>query len=212
MDEQERAALDSELRALCERGDFEAAAAAALRGYGREIYGFLAGTHRSDDDAAEVFSDFSEHLWKSLGRFRWESSFRTWAYTLARRCSIRFRTSPHRHPIRNLSLSGTPGVSQLEAQARSLTASYRRTEVKDKFASLRESLPPEDQELLVLRVDKQLAWSEIADVFLEDGASAADKARESARLRKRYELVKKKLFELGKEAGLWKDKGAPSGD
>ena len=54
---------------------------------------------------------------------------------------------------------------------------------------------PEDQELLLLRVDRELEFSEIAMILLSDGDSPdeAAVARESARLRKRFQLLKERL-------------------
>ena len=71
-------------------------------------------------------------------------------------------------------------------------------------AALRESLSREDQELLVLRVDKRLAWNELAQI-LHEGDAALDAAglrKEAARLRKRFQIIKQELMELGRREGL----------
>jgi RNA polymerase sigma-70 factor (ECF subfamily) len=61
--------------------------------------------------------------------------------------------------------------------------------------------------LLVLRVDRGLAWEDIALTFLDDpeAASEEDKKREAARLRKRFQIVKKRLGERAREVGLLPD-------
>jgi RNA polymerase sigma-70 factor (ECF subfamily) len=60
--------------------------------------------------------------------------------------------------------------------------------------------------LLVLRVDRRLDWNELARVLGEAGHDACvdpvSLARESARLRKRFQLVKNKLRELARREGL----------
>ena len=59
-----------------------------------------------------------------------------------------------------------------------------------------------------LRVDKELPWNDIARVLLAENEGEGETAsedlvkRESARLRKRFELLKKKLLQLGREHGL----------
>src|SRR5687768_6899943 len=63
------------------------AAAAAIRGYGPEIFAFLVSRHHNDLHAEEVFSIWSERLWRGLREFAWACSLRTWAYTLARNAS-----------------------------------------------------------------------------------------------------------------------------
>ena len=188
----DRAELEASVRRLCEAGTHDEALSVALRRYGRELFGFLAAMTRGPEDAAEIYSTVCEEMWKSLPRFQWRSAFRTWAYTIARRCLIHFRRAPHRAADRNIALSNVDAFSKLQLQVRTETAAYKRTAVKSKFAALRESLPEEDQMLLVLRVDKGMAWMDIAGVLFPDSEDD-DEARkkESARLRKRFETLKK---------------------
>jgi RNA polymerase sigma-70 factor, ECF subfamily len=58
----------------------------------------------------------------------------------------------------------------------------------------------------VLRIDRGLSWSDLARVLHEGEEDAAldDEAlaREAARLRKRFQLVKDKLREMAKKEGL----------
>src|SRR5438552_14485913 len=89
-------ALEQELRRLTSRGDHAGAATLAIRDYGAEIFGFLLAFHRDHDHAAEVFAQFSERLWRDLPGFRGESSFRTWAYALARHASLNDRRDARR--------------------------------------------------------------------------------------------------------------------
>src|SRR5215831_19409009 len=90
-----RSELEAAVRAQHEAGNLRAAATRALEGYGPEILGYLVATLRSDEAAAEVFSQFCLDLWTGLPGFEWRSSFRTWAYMLARHAAIRVRRSPH---------------------------------------------------------------------------------------------------------------------
>jgi RNA polymerase sigma-70 factor (ECF subfamily) len=192
MDAAGRDALEREVRALCDVGDHARAATALLRGYGPELYGFIAALHRGDGD--DVFGDLSMDLWRGLPAFRWDSSLRTWAYALARNASHRARRKQRREvPL-------DEAVLELAAEVRTKTKSFLRTEVKSKFAALRAALPVEDQELLILRVDRGLAWNDLA-IALADGP-LDDVTREAARLRKRFSVLKEKLLELGRREGL----------
>ena len=86
-------------------------------------------------------------------------------------------------------------------QLRTPTASYLRTSHKDRFAALRDSLPEDERMLLVLRVDKQLGWNDLARVMHEGGPEPLDDEalkREAARLRKRFQLLKERLLEMKK--------------
>ena len=94
---------------------------------------------------------------------------------------------------------GMRGDSQLDdvcARVRTRTEPRLRTEVKDGFRALRDVLEPDDRELLVLRVDRGLAWEDVARVML------AELRTECARLRKRYQLLKDDLRRRAREAGL----------
>ena len=68
--------------------------------------------------------------------------------------------------------------------------------LKDVYADIRSSLDEEDQTLLVLRVDRELAWRDIAIVLLGEEAPADDVTRKAASLRKQFERVKVQLREL----------------
>jgi RNA polymerase sigma-70 factor (ECF subfamily) len=189
------------VREAWQAGDMAAATTATLRLYGAEILGLLVGLHRDHDVAGDVFSAFSERLWQTFDRFEWKCSVRTWAYLLARRASHDHR----RKDKARVPLSEVSAVSALVARLRTETLTYLRTETKDEIQKLRDELPEEDRMLLILRVDRQLAWEELARVFLDGGEPAPEEVkRESARLRKRFQLVKEKLLELGRRRGLFR--------
>lgn len=204
MTDEARAQNEQKVRELCEKKDFDGAATVALRAYGPEILGFLVAIHRNEQDAGDVFAIFSESLWKGLAGFSWESSLRTWAYTIARNASFRFKKNAQRRGKGAVPLSDMASVGEVVQQVRTQTLTYLKTEQKDRFTALRESLPEDEQTLLILRVDRGLAWDELAQILLEEGADASPDAikKESARLRKRFQLVKEKLLEMGKRAGL----------
>jgi RNA polymerase sigma-70 factor (ECF subfamily) len=123
---------------------------------------------------------------------------------LARHASLNYRRGRRRHERRELGLPEGSELSAVVAQVRSETASYLRSERRERFAALRESLPQEDQVLLVLRVDRGLAWNELARVLREGEGPPGEEElkREAARLRKRFQLLKERLRELGRRAGV----------
>src|SRR5262249_4986179 len=150
-------------------------------------------------DAAEVFSQTTEDMWRGLPSFGRRCSVRTWLYVLARHAAARFRRSPWNRGDR----TGDARLDALIAVAPSQTQPWLRTEAKDRWHALRESLEPDDRALLVLRVDRDLSWTDVARVILgSDEADAADLERETARLRKRYQLLKDELRERARAAGL----------
>jgi RNA polymerase sigma-70 factor (ECF subfamily) len=193
-------ALETELAALVQERAFAQAATRALADYGAEVYGFLVSLLGSEPDAAEVFAQVSEDLWTGLPSFKARCSVRTWLYVLARHAAARFRRSPWNHRGRR---TGDARLDDFIASARSGTQPWLRTEVKDRFRALRESLDPDDSALLILRVDRALPWQDIARVTLGDEADdEAAHEREVARLTKRFQLLKDDLRRRAREAGL----------
>lgn len=178
-------------------GDHAQAATVALGGLGPQILGYIHAMLRDEDAAHDVFGQFSEELWKSIGTFRAESSFKTWAYKLVAHAIGRHRRDPYRRRGQALA-SGQ--LSAIVHDVRSRTPPFRRTEVKDKITQLRESLEPEDQSLLFLRIDQGLSWTEVAEVV-----SAEGDAVDAATLRKRFERAKQRLRKLADEAGVLGD-------
>jgi RNA polymerase sigma-70 factor (ECF subfamily) len=55
-----------------------------------------------------------------------------------------------------------------------------------------------------MRIDRDLPWEEVARAFLEDVEQETEEElkREAARLRKRFQLVKRRLAERAREEGL----------
>jgi len=187
--------LELDIARHLDAADLPAAATVALEGYGPQILGYLAVVLRNEDDAAEVFGRFAEELWKAIGSFRREASFRTWAHRVAWSCARRFLEDPYRRLGRRLQ---TQEISGLAERVRSTTAPYLREAVQGRVALLRQDLLPEEQTLLVLRLDRGLSWREVGLVLAAEG----DEPAEDAALRKRFERIKGKLKRRAKEAGL----------
>jgi RNA polymerase sigma-70 factor (ECF subfamily) len=206
MADEERDAVETAIRAACAAGDYERGATLTIEHYGAELLGFLTSQARDPDVAGEVFGHFSEVFWKTLPAFEWRCSARTWAYKLARRSLSDVRRREKKYG----GAQGLTKLSQLSAvveRVRTATHAYKRTAIKDGFQALREQLTPEDQTLLVLRVDRGLSWLELAEVMLGEDAEPTEEIlkTEAARLRKRFQIAKDRLRELAKDAGLLRD-------
>lgn len=196
--------LETEAQNACQRGDHAAAATLAVEGYGGEIMAFLLARLRSRSDAEEVFAAFAERLWVGLPQFEWRCSLRSWAYRIARNAATDFVSALHNRADRRLPLSQHEGLAELVDRVRSTTAVYRQTHAKDRMRELRETLAPDDQLLLILRVDRGMDFRELA-AALGDHASTLEPDqldREAARLRKRFERVKDQLRDLARADGL----------
>ncbi|MFT3699929.1 MAG: sigma-70 family RNA polymerase sigma factor [Kofleriaceae bacterium] len=184
------AALEADLKQACEREEWELAATVAIRGYGPELLGYLNAMLRDAAEADDVFSTVCELIWNGVQRFSWQASFRTWAYAITRNACISFIRGSRKRRSEPLS---TTAVGAIAEDVRTKTASYLGSQVKDRLAEIRSSLDPDDQTLLILRVDRQLPWREIAQVFEPETATPAELDRRATALRKRFERLKEDL-------------------
>lgn len=185
--------LELTIREHAGANDLESAATAAIEGYGPELLGYLHAMAPTPTEADELFSELCERVWRGLPKFRWDSSFRTWAYTIARnllRDRHRARSGPEGKLV---GLGDASEVSKVAQQVRSTTAMYLKTEAKTRLQQIRDALDPDDRTLLILRVDRRLAWRDIAKIMAEGSEDAGDVAKLTARLRKRFERIKERL-------------------
>ena len=189
--------LDHRARELLRAGDTGGAATLVLRELGPEVLGFLSGV-LGDGDADEVFSAWSERLWRSLKGFEGRCSLRTWTYVLARREISRFRKGMRRHAEGRVPLSELQSVLAVARTAGTTMATAKQRQL----TALRDELPIEDRTLLILRVDRKLSFDEIALAFAEapETVTEVDRRREAARLRKRFQLVKQRLVARARPA------------
>lgn len=181
---------------------FDRVATLALEAYGAELHGFLVHTLGNRSAASEVFSQTVETFWRGLPRFAARCGVCTWLYLLAKHAAANYRRSPWNGARR----TGVTNLDTVVDRVRSQTAPWQRTDVKDKWRALRDALEPEDRALLALRVDRELPWADIACVTLgEAEPGPAELARETARLRKRFQLLKQQLRTQARAAGLVED-------
>jgi RNA polymerase sigma-70 factor, ECF subfamily len=187
-------ALEEQLAAALDAGRLSDAATAAIRGYGPQILGYLGGVLRDDGLADEAFSRFAEDLWKGIAGFRRESSFRTWAYRVAWSAARDIQTEAFRRRGRRLE---TEEVSKIVEEVRSSSAAFLKQDARDRLDKLRKSLSAEDQTLLILRVNRELSWKDVALVL-----STPEVPVDEPALRKRFERIKTRLRKLAEAEGV----------
>jgi RNA polymerase sigma-70 factor (ECF subfamily) len=191
-------ALEARLAELRTQGQFDQLATTALETYGPELYGFMQHVTGDPIAASEVFSQTIEDFWRGLPAFQGRCAVRTWLYVLTHSAISRYRRSPW-----NRVRTGDSALEDMIAVAHSRTSPWQRTDIKDKWRELRDSLDPDDRALLVLRIDRDLDWVEVSRVMLADADAETDSLeRESARLRKRFQKLKEELRERARQAGL----------
>jgi RNA polymerase sigma-70 factor (ECF subfamily) len=183
--------LEQQLTELLAASDLRAAATAAVRGYGPELVGYLRAVLRDPTDADEVFSRVCEKLWNGIGRFRGDSSLRTWLYRLSFNAARDFQKVRGRNRFRRLE------TSEASVLALEVLSSQPAAPADEALDRLRRTLDPEEQTLLTLRIHTGLSWREVGKVLGEPGRPV-----DEAAMRKRFERVKLKLRDLARAEGL----------
>jgi RNA polymerase sigma-70 factor (ECF subfamily) len=191
--------LERTIRGCVDAGDVRGAATAAIEGYGPELLGYLYALAKDDADAQDLFADLCERMWRKLPEFRWQSSFRTWAYTIARNLLRDSHRDERRRRAREVAISDAPEIAQAAEAVRSTTLMYLRSEAKRRLEDLRAALDDEDRTLLILRVDRRMTWRDIAQVMADGMVDEGELVRTAAKLRKRFERIKERLREYMRE-------------
>ena len=184
--------VDDDVLELLRTGRREEALKGALGAYGPGVLGYLESVLADPDDARDVFQTFAEDLWEWLPSYR-GGSLRAAAYRIARHAAARFRREAWR---RRRERMRTTMASRIAASVVS-PESRLATKPKDRLELLRAALDPDERTLLILRLDRELSWNEVAEVLSEEGDTV-----DSATVRKRFERVKEKLAKLAKAQGL----------
>jgi RNA polymerase sigma-70 factor (ECF subfamily) len=187
--------LEERVATLCARGEYGAATEAIVRDLGPGLCGYLIAVLRDDDAAQDVLADVAVHVLTALPRFRGDSTVRTWTYRIAWRTAMRNRRRGPQHR-RAVELRSSL-AEQLVAEVRQSTAAYRRAATLQWLERIRAELTPADQSLLTLRLDRDMSWSEVAQVM-----GVGDTAVVVAGLRKRYERIKDRLRKAAERDGV----------
>jgi RNA polymerase sigma-70 factor, ECF subfamily len=198
---------DAAIREHCMAGSIDRATALALEIHGREIMIFLLNRTGDDQLASDAFAQFAEDVWRGLPRFEFRSSLRTWVFTLAHHALARLARQHERERQRRVVVLAGTSAFEVAERVRTETLPYLRSEAREGIARLRDRLPAEDQLLLELRINQKFSWKDIASITLEKHALGDEEKvkREAARLRKRFELIKKQLRALAEAGGLVPD-------
>ncbi len=189
-------AVENRVLTLTDAAQPDAAATAAIEGYGAAVFGYLRAI-LEEDDARDAYAQWAEDLWKGLPGFRREASLRAWSYRLAWHAACRLHRDPFRARGARLPTSAASRLAASAAASTIATGSRRAG-----LDRLRAQLPADDRTLLTLRLDRELEWDEVAAVLSADGEGVT-----AGTLRKRFERLKERLRELAREEGLLEGEG-----
>lgn len=187
------AETEPRVRALLAADDARDAAVVAIRAYTPEVLRFLRALLRDEADAADAHAEWAEDVWTGLASWRRESSLRTWILRVARNAALKLKDEAWRRRGRRLQTGEASALAD-DLRTRSFVRVERQRAALDR---LREALTTEDQLLLVLRLDQELSWKEIAEVLAADG-----EAVDPNTVTQRFARLKERLGRMARERGL----------
>ncbi len=188
-----RAGFEAAVLAALDRGDVRAAATGLIHGHGPAVLRYLRSILRDEGSAADAFSHWAECVWRGLGGFRREASVRSWAFRVAWNSARQVRDETWNRKVRRFQTGEASALADA-VRTRTAIAAERQKRALDE---VRRELSPEDETLLVLRVDQGLSWKEIAAALAEEGTTLDPNA-----LMKRFERLKERLRKMAMEQGL----------
>jgi RNA polymerase sigma-70 factor, ECF subfamily len=166
-----------------------------FRRYAAEMRAFLRSRTGSRHSMEDVYSVFTEDVWKGLPQLRSEKHMRSWLYVIARNALSRHVRFKRRWRLRHT----FSGLESMPAEARQSYGTRQGNLAQ--LTPLLAELDAADRRLLDQRLVKALPWRDIALQHAREAGdiSEAFVTRESARLRKRYQLL---LLSLRQRAEL----------
>ena len=180
-----------EIRLKVEPARLADATRSILSRYASEVRAFLRPRTNSRVSTEEVFSAFSEDVWKGLPGVRADGRIRSWIYVVARNALARHLRSKQRWRSRHVAAE----LDELQAERRSIASQLGDLgELQPLLAAVAEA----DRLLLEQRLVLAMPWRDIA---LGRGlTSEVELTREAARLRKRFQLLLQSLRERASAA------------
>lgn len=182
---------------LLKGGNVRAAAAALYRAYSSEIFRFL--WHRFDEeaDAEDACAECFANIFQALPEFRFEASFRTWAYRIARNAASYRRRTDGRWRERFVHDASTAAEMVAAAARRESTAAYKLTRNKDALRGMRAEVVKEPlvHDIFAL-LECRMSWDEITAICSAQTGGVVDGDELSLlknRLQQKYTRAVRKL-------------------
>ncbi len=180
--------LEQRVRALTATGQASAAATHVIQALGPDLLRYLRSLLQDEEEAADAFSHFAELLWRALPGMPARDSLRTWCFHLAWQAALDLQRGAALHP------AGEATAVAAQVRTRTVVRAARRV---DALSRLRETLAPDEQSILALRLDQQFSWEEIAEFLSLDGAPVEPREVEA-----RYAAIRERLAALARDRGL----------
>lgn len=154
---------DETLMVRYQRGDLAAFDQLYTR-YEPRLFGYLVRLTRDRGAAEEIFQETFLRVVRSAGRFE-EKSFAGWIFTIARRQWIDRCRHEARRPASMVFEAGEDLLGKLVREETNPEELVQQAEFQEKIGQLLKTLPPEQAEVFLLRVQGEMEYHEIAELM-----------------------------------------------
>lgn len=147
---------DIELVISLRNGDISAGGVLYER-YKRHIYYFVAGMLQDDQGAQDVVQQTFAVMIEKIGKLNNDMTFRQWLFTIARNESLMILR--HRKLI---SMEGLEAAENMFMESETPERAFAKAETFDMVHNALHRLIPEYREIILLQMNEQLSYDEIA--------------------------------------------------
>ena len=188
---------DQDLVKACQNGDTEAFDQLVGR-YRTRVFGMIYNMVHSEQDAWDLAQDSFLKAWKSIGRFRGQSSFYTWIYRIVMNVTIDW--------LRKKQVKGTGAEFDDAIQLREIDPASRTVpkadalphqrmmhgEIRQRIDEAIAQLSPEHRAVILMKETEDMQYHEIADTL---GCSIGTVMSRLFYARKRLQNMLRDLYE-----------------
>ena len=157
---------DPELVSRCQQGDTQAFDALVTK-YRTRVHALIYNMVHNEQDAWDLAQDSFVKAWKSIDRFRGQSSFYTWIYRIATNVTIdwvRKRKAQGGVEFDDaLNVQAEPGSPTAPRQEAAPADKLAHAEIRGRIDAAIEKLSPEHRAVILMREIDGLSYEEIAE-------------------------------------------------
>lgn len=129
-----------------------------VRLHRKAVYAFVYRLSGNGDDAAEIVQNTFIKAYRSMGRFRGESSFKTWLYRIA--------VNTFRNHLRDKARRKHLSIDEkVLPSGEDVFATVSKRQERGMVQKAMNDLPPRQREALILRINEEYRFSEVADIM-----------------------------------------------
>lgn len=160
---------DLDLVKLCQDGD-TASFNELITRYRNKVYSMVYNMVRNEDDAWDLSQEGFVKAWKSIKRFRGQSSFYTWLYRIVTNVAIDWMRKRKNQPAaefdeRIKAQEVEPGAKTAPREATSPASAAVNTEMGDMISQALDKLSPAHRAVVSLNLIEGFQYNEIAEML-----------------------------------------------